>query len=119
MCFQLKRPQRVVEFITAMHAEGFLPVTGMRVERIAKLVVSTISVGIGPSRRSQERQPQYISFCVISVLRLVDQGEAVIRIAKVRPTQGRNFEFCFLPTIVSCGWTLYRPVGAFVGALGA
>src|SRR3954463_16640430 len=62
-----------------------------------------VRVGVGPTRGAKKRQTQDIPFSVISVLAVVQNAEAMLRVGKVSPVQRRNLELGLFVRSVACG----------------
>ena len=77
--------------------------------------MAAIGVGIGRGGRAQQSQAQQVAHRVVAVLRIVDEAEAVLRVAEVGPAQRRHFEARLFPAVVARGRPLDGSVGNLVG----
>ncbi len=100
--------QSVVEIVTVADGHRLLPVAGVRIEAIEEVMVAAVCIRIRPDGRAEQRQPQQIPDAVVSKFRLVDQAEAVLRVARDRPSAARRTSNCALSQL------LFRVVGRWM-----
>jgi len=113
MGFQLFGFELVIKFVAAVNCQRLLPRAGVRIERVAEIMMAAIRIWIGPGGRTEQRKPQNISLGVVAVLGIVDQAEAVARVSEIRPAQRRDFILGCFPSIVARCGTLDGAVGNF------
>src|SRR5208337_2946111 len=101
------------------HREGLPPIAGMRIKRVAEVMVSAISLRVGPHRRTEKREAQHITLIVIAKLGFVDETKAVLPIAKVGPALRRNFELGLFPTVVARSGAFDAAERNFVSGMAA
>src|ERR1700733_1521826 len=77
-------------------------------------MVPAVCVRIGPYGRTQQRNAQHVVLVVISVLGVVDQTEAMLRVAKVGPAQSRYFKLRLLPGVIARCCAFNASVGNFI-----
>ena len=79
--------------------------------------MTLVSMGIGPLRRAQQRQPQDVSLCVVTIFAVIEQAESVLRIRDVSPPLCRNLKLRLFRRCIPSGRTLDRTKGNLKGRL--
>src|ERR1035441_8615078 len=100
MRFHLYSFQLVVEFISVPYRQSLFPVPGMRIERVAEVMMSLVRFWVRRYRRSQKRETEHIAHAIVTVFRLVDEAKPVAIITEIGPAERRNFKACLFPTVI-------------------
>ena len=111
--------ERGVELVAAADGEGVFPGAGVGVELVGEVLGAAVGVGVRPDGRAEEGEAEDVAGGVVAVLAVVEEGEALLRVAEVGPAEGGDFELGFLPGVVAGGGALDGAVGDLVGGLGA
>src|ERR1022692_2183190 len=93
----------VIELISTPYGERLFPASRVRVKRICEMMMTPVRIGIRRGGRTQQREPQNIALCVVSVLRFIDQAKPMLAVAEVSPAHGRNLELSRFPAIIPRG----------------
>jgi hypothetical protein len=110
--------ERVVELVAAVDGESLLPCACVRIEGVDEVLVAAVGIGIGPGGRAEEGDAEGVAFGVVTVLGVVEDGEALMLVAEVGPAHGGDFELGFLPGVIAGSGALDRAEGDFVGSFG-
>ena len=111
--------ERVVEFVAAADGLGLLPGAGVGVEGVGEVLAAFVGDFVGPGGGAEEGDAEGVAGCVVAVLGVVEDGEALLGVAEVGPAHGGDFELGFLPGVVAGGGALDGAVGDLVGGFGA
>src|ERR1700732_363346 len=97
-----------------LHGQCLLPVTGVRIERVAEVVMPPVGMRIWFYAGTQQRDAHDTPLRIVAILRVVDQAKAMLAVAEIGPTYRRNFELRIFPAIVACGGPLNGSIGNLV-----
>ncbi len=65
--------ERIVVLVAMPLGHRILPRARMRIQRVFKMMVPHVRIGVGPLGRAQQRQPQQVAHRVVTILAVVDQ----------------------------------------------
>src|SRR5205823_8346244 len=80
------------EILRRLDHAGFAEVTGMGHQRVRELVQALVGVRVGMRWRAKQREPHHRAVDVIPVLAVIQERDAVIAVAQVRPALRADLE---------------------------